>query len=256
MSSEKAPLSQRRPPSEARLRAALPWRGRPHPAAGTRALGSAQTGRAKLCQGGRGAVPKTGATGCGGVPAGPGVATPGGKARPAGPDPPRCVTIPQGAHFSSARRREAAKCSPSRQRSTFCGRAEPGLPQGISFGGPFSQAFERRSNGSGPLLSCCRRRRGSPARAFGRALNPARPVFRAWKAAHRCVSLGPPAHGTAGPVTTRPHRAGPRSSPGALWAKRASWMTASLGCAAPGSGSRGAGDPSLDRLSGVWAPLE
>lgn len=33
-------------------------------------------------------------------------------------------------------------------------------------------------------------------------------------------------------------------------------MTASLGCEAPGSGSRGAGEPSLDRLSGVWAPLE
>lgn len=49
---------------------------------------------------------------------------------------------------------------------------------------------------------------------------------------------------------------GRHSSPGALWAKRASWMTASLGCGAPGSGSRGAGDPSLDRLSGVWAPLE
>lgn len=44
-------------------------------------------------------------------------------------------------------------------------------------------------------------------------------------------------------------------------AKRASWITASLdwtvrvGVGA-GSGSMGIGDPSLERLSGVWIPLE
>lgn len=47
--------------------------------------------------------------------------------------------------------------------------------------------------------------------------------------------------------------------------KRASWMTASLGWTVVvwvgagggvGSGSMGTGDPSLDRLSGVWTPLE
>lgn len=46
------------------------------------------------------------------------------------------------------------------------------------------------------------------------------------------------------------------SSPGALCANRASCMTASLGWMALGSGSMGTGDPSLDRLSGVWTPLE
>lgn len=45
-------------------------------------------------------------------------------------------------------------------------------------------------------------------------------------------------------------------SPGALCANRASWMTASFGWMALGSGSMGTGDPSLDRLSGVWTPLE
>lgn len=46
------------------------------------------------------------------------------------------------------------------------------------------------------------------------------------------------------------------SSPGALCANRASCMTASFGWMALGSGSIGTGDPSLDRLSGVWTPLE
>lgn len=46
------------------------------------------------------------------------------------------------------------------------------------------------------------------------------------------------------------------SSPGALCANRASCMTASFGWIALGSGSMGTGDPSLDRLSGVWTPLE
>lgn len=46
------------------------------------------------------------------------------------------------------------------------------------------------------------------------------------------------------------------SSPGALCANRASCITASFGWIALGSGSIGTGDPSLDRLSGVWTPLE
>lgn len=53
--------------------------------------------------------------------------------------------------------------------------------------------------------------------------------------------------------------------PGEFCAKRASWMTASLGWTVAawggagggvGSGSIGTGDPSLERLSGVWTPLE
>lgn len=58
--------------------------------------------------------------------------------------------------------------------------------------------------------------------------------------------------------------------PGVFCAKRASWMTASLGWTAVGvvvlveagagteevSSSRGTGEPSRDRLSGVWMPLE
>ena len=53
--------------------------------------------------------------------------------------------------------------------------------------------------------------------------------------------------------------------PGEFCAKRASWMTASLGWTVVvwagagggvGSGSMGTGEPSLDRLSGVWTPLE
>lgn len=46
------------------------------------------------------------------------------------------------------------------------------------------------------------------------------------------------------------------SSPGALCANRASCITASFGWIALGSGSIGTGDPSRDRLSGVWTPLE
>lgn len=54
-------------------------------------------------------------------------------------------------------------------------------------------------------------------------------------------------------------------SPGEFCAKRASWITASLGWTAVvwvgagggvASGSRGTGEPSLDRLSGVCTPLE
>lgn len=53
--------------------------------------------------------------------------------------------------------------------------------------------------------------------------------------------------------------------PGVFCAKRASWMTASLGWvtvvevgagAEEVSSSRGTGEPSRDRLSGVWTPLE
>lgn len=53
--------------------------------------------------------------------------------------------------------------------------------------------------------------------------------------------------------------------PGEFCAKRASLMTASLGWTVAvvvgagggvGSGSMGTGEPSLDRLSGVWTPLE
>lgn len=58
------------------------------------------------------------------------------------------------------------------------------------------------------------------------------------------------------------------ASPGVFCAKRASWMTASLGWttvvvvvvleagAEVVSSSRGTGEPSRDRLSGVWTPLE
>lgn len=56
------------------------------------------------------------------------------------------------------------------------------------------------------------------------------------------------------------------ASPDVLCAKRASWMTASLGWttvvvlveagAEVVSSSRGTGEPSRDRLSGVWTPLE
>lgn len=57
----------------------------------------------------------------------------------------------------------------------------------------------------------------------------------------------------------------PNVLPGEFCAKRASWMTASLGWivvawvgagGGVGSGSMGTGEPSLDRLSGVWTPLE
>lgn len=53
--------------------------------------------------------------------------------------------------------------------------------------------------------------------------------------------------------------------PGVFCAKRASWITASLGWtvvvdvgvgAEEVSNSRGTGEPSRDRLSGVWMPLE
>lgn len=53
--------------------------------------------------------------------------------------------------------------------------------------------------------------------------------------------------------------------PGVFCAKRASWMTASLGWTTVGvvgagaevvSISRGTGEPSRERLSGVWTPLE
>lgn len=55
--------------------------------------------------------------------------------------------------------------------------------------------------------------------------------------------------------------------PGVFCAKRASWITASLGWtvvvvvgagagAEDVSGSTGTGEPSRDRLSGVWTPLE
>lgn len=56
------------------------------------------------------------------------------------------------------------------------------------------------------------------------------------------------------------------ASPGVFCAKRASWMTASLGWTTVAvlveagvevvSSSRGTGEPSRDRLSGVWTPLE
>lgn len=59
------------------------------------------------------------------------------------------------------------------------------------------------------------------------------------------------------------------TSPGVFCAKRASWMTANLGWttvvvllveagvgAEEVSSSRGTGEPSRDRLSGVWTPLE
>lgn len=55
-------------------------------------------------------------------------------------------------------------------------------------------------------------------------------------------------------------------SHGVFCAKRASWMTASFGCttvvvvveagAEVVSSSRGTGEPSRERLSGVWTPLE
>lgn len=53
--------------------------------------------------------------------------------------------------------------------------------------------------------------------------------------------------------------------PGVFCAKRASWITASLGWtvvvdvgvgAEEVSNSSGTGEPSRDRLSGVWMPLE
>lgn len=54
--------------------------------------------------------------------------------------------------------------------------------------------------------------------------------------------------------------------PAVFCAKSASWMTASLGCTAvvvvtvvgaeDASNSSGTGEPSRDRLSGVWMPLE
>lgn len=55
--------------------------------------------------------------------------------------------------------------------------------------------------------------------------------------------------------------------PDVFCAKRASWMTASLGWTAAlgledgagteeASSSMGTGEPSRDRLSGVWTPLE
>lgn len=54
----------------------------------------------------------------------------------------------------------------------------------------------------------------------------------------------------------QPHTLLSGSSPGALCANRASCITANFGWIALGSGSIGTGDPSLDRLSGVWTPLE